>query len=227
MTGKIVKGIAGFYYVYVAESGIYECKAKGIFRKEGRKPLVGDLVEIEVLDQNAMEGNLVEIFPRKNELFRPAVANVDQAMVLFALESPRPNAALLDRFLIMMEKQEIPVFICFNKEDLAGEEQARRWQEIYRSCGYDVILTSAGQGRGMEEIRRRLKGKTTVVAGPSGVGKSTVTNQMQSEISMETGEISRKLKRGGTLPATASWYRWRGTPTSAIRRGLPLSTQRE
>ena len=196
MTGKIVKGIAGFYYVYVAESGIYDCKAKGIFRKEGRKPLVGDLVEIEVLDQNALEGNLVEIFPRKNELFRPAVANVDQAMVLFALESPRPNAALLDRFLIMMEKQEIPVFICFNKEDLAGEEQARRWQEIYRSCGYDVILTSAGQGRGMEEIRRRLKGKTTVVAGPSGVGKSTVTNQMQSEISMETGEISRKLKRG-------------------------------
>lgn len=196
MTGKIVKGIAGFYYVYVAGSGIYECRAKGIFRKEGRKPLVGDQVEIEVLDQSAMEGNLREILPRKNELFRPAVANVDQAMVLFALESPRPNAALLDRFLVMIEKQEIPAFICFNKEDLAGEEEADRWRRIYRACGYDVISASAGQGRGLEEIRKKLKGKTTVVAGPSGVGKSTITNLMQSEVSMETGEISRKLKRG-------------------------------
>ena len=196
MTGKIVKGIAGFYYVYVAGSGIYECKAKGIFRKEGRKPLVGDQVEIEILDQKDMEGNLVEILPRKNELFRPAVANIDQALVLFALESPKPNAALLNRFLIMMEKENIPVFICFNKEDLAGTEEAGKWRALYENCGYPVILASAGEGRGMETIRERLKGKTTVVAGPSGAGKSTVANQMQSLIAMETGEISRKLKRG-------------------------------
>ena len=196
MTGKIIKGIAGFYYVYVAGSGIYECKAKGIFRKEGRKPLVGDQVKIEILDHKEMEGNLVAILPRKNELFRPAVANVDQAMVLFALESPKPSQALLDRFLVMMEKQGIPVFICFNKEDLAGKEEAEKWKKLYQNCGYDVVLASAGEGRGMEEILERLRGRTTVVAGPSGVGKSTVANQMQSGVSMETGEISRKLKRG-------------------------------
>lgn len=196
MTGKIVKGIAGFYYVYVAGSGIYECKAKGIFRKEGRKPLVGDLAEIRILDEREMEGSLVEILPRKNELIRPAVANVDQAMVFFALESPSPSAALLDRFLIMMEKQDIPVFICFNKEDLVSREAAEEWKSLYENCGYEVLLLAAGAGRGIETVRERLAGRTTVVAGPSGAGKSTVANRLQSEISMETGEISRKLKRG-------------------------------
>ena len=146
MTGKIVKGIAGFYYVYVAGSGIYECKAKGIFRKEGRKPLVGDLAEIRILDEREMEGSLVEILPRKNELIRPAVANVDQAMVFFALESPSPSAALLDRFLIMMEKQDIPVFICFNKEDLVSREAAEEWKSLYENCGYEVLLLAAGAG---------------------------------------------------------------------------------
>ncbi len=196
MTGKIVKGIAGFYYVYVAGSGIYECKAKGIFRKEGRKPLVGDQVEIQVLDQENMEASLVEILPRKNQLIRPAVANVDQAMVFFALESPRPNAALLDRFLVMMERQGIPAFLCFNKQDLVSREEAEQWKRLYESCGYEVLLLTAGEGRGVAEVKERLRGKTTVAAGPSGAGKSTLTNQLQSEIAMETGEISRKLKRG-------------------------------
>ena len=242
MIGKIVKGIAGFYYVSVVESGIYtpeypktqapdgrgnslrcstmytpeypatqapdgageqlccstmyECKAKGIFRKEGKKPLVGDNVRIEVLDEDDKTANLVEILPRKNELIRPAVSNVDQAMVIFSLESPKPNGALLDRFLIMMEKQGVPVFICFNKEDLVSLDEAEHWKKIYRSCGYDVLLCSAGDGKGLDEIETRLTGRTTVVAGPSGVGKSTITNLMQTEICMETGEISRKLKRG-------------------------------
>ncbi len=91
MTGKIMKGIAGFYYVDVEESGIYECKAKGIFRKEGQKPLVGDLVEIEILDEAEKTGNMTRILPRKNELIRPAVANIDQALVIFALENPTPE----------------------------------------------------------------------------------------------------------------------------------------
>ena len=118
MQGKIVKGIAGFYYIHVAESGIYECKAKGIFRKEKKKPLVGDDVIIEVLDEENRVGNLVEILPRRNELIRPAVANVDQAMVIFAAQEPKPNFSLLDRFLISMEKQGIPTKICINKKDL-------------------------------------------------------------------------------------------------------------
>ena len=196
MQGKIIKGIAGFYYVDVAESGVYECKAKGIFRKEKKKPLVGDNVEIEVLDEKEKTGNLIQILPRKNELIRPAAANVDQALVIFAVRQPDPNYQLLDRFLITMEQQEIPSIICFNKKDLAEQEELERMYQIYSSCGYQVLLTSAEQEEGISQIRRILEGKTTVVAGPSGVGKSSLTNLLQGEVSMETGEISKKLKRG-------------------------------
>ena len=196
MQGKIIKGISGFYYVKVAGSGIYECKAKGIFRKEKIKPLVGDNVEIEVLSEEEKLGNVVDILPRKNELIRPAVANVDQALVIFAAREPKPNFSLLDRFLVIMERQEIPAVICFNKQDLADEEEVQRMQEDYTSCGYEVLLTSASQGDGMEELRSILRGKTTTVAGPSGVGKSSLTNLLQQEVVMETGEISRKLGRG-------------------------------
>lgn len=196
MKGKIIKGIAGFYYVYGENDEVYECRAKGIFRKENRKPLVGDDVEITILDQEKKEGNLVKILPRKNSLIRPAVANVDQAFVIFAMDDPKPNFLLLDRFLIMMEQADIPAVICFNKKDLAEEQEIRKLYETYRGCGYQVILSSALQEEGIEEIRSILKGKTTVVAGPSGVGKSSLTNLLQKEIRMETGEISRKLKRG-------------------------------
>ena len=196
MIGKIMKGIAGFYYVGVAESGVYECKAKGIFRKEKKKPLVGDNVEIEVLDEKEKTGNLIQILPRKNELIRPAAANVDQALVIFAVRQPDPNYQLLDRFLITMEQQEIPSIICFNKKDLAEQEELDQMYQIYISCGYQVLLTSAEQEEGISQIRKILEGKTTVVAGPSGVGKSSLTNLLQEEVSMETGEISKKLKRG-------------------------------
>ena len=196
MTGKIMKGIAGFYYVDVEESGIYECKAKGIFRKEGQKPLVGDLVEIEILDEAEKTGNMTRILPRKNELIRPAVANIDQALVIFALENPTPNLTLLDRFLVMMEQQNVPTAICFNKRDLAGEDYTDHLRSVYENCGYRVFTVSAAKEQGMQEVEAYLKGKTTVVAGPSGVGKSSITNRMQKEIQMETGEISKKLKKG-------------------------------
>ena len=196
MQGKIIKGIAGFYYVYGEDEVLYECKAKGIFRKDNQKPLVGDNVEITILDQQEQTGNLIRILPRRNSLIRPAVANVDQAFVIFALENPKPNFMLLDRFLIMMEQAEVPAVICFNKKDLASEEETRTLCEIYRNCGYQVILSSALEKEGLDEIHRILKGKTTVVAGPSGVGKSSLTNLLQGEVQMETGEISRKLKRG-------------------------------
>ena len=196
MTGQIMKGIAGFYYVDVEESGIYECKAKGIFRKEGQKPLVGDLVEIEILDEAEKTGNMTRILPRKNELIRPAVANIDQALVIFALENPTPNLTLLDRFLVMMEQQNVPTAICFNKRDLAGEDYTDHLRSVYENCGYRVFTVSAAKEQGMQEVEAYLKGKTTVVAGPSGVGKSSITNRMQKEIQMETGEISKKLKKG-------------------------------
>lgn len=196
MQGKIIKGIAGFYYVYVDGMGTYECKAKGIFRKNKEKPLVGDDVEIQILAQESWEGNISQILPRKNSLIRPAVANVDQALVIFATAQPQPNFLLLDRFLVMMERQEIPVKICFNKKDLMSEKECQKICQTYVDCGYEVLLTSALEGEGLEEILGLLRGKTTVVAGPSGVGKSSLTNLVQSGVRMETGEISQKLKRG-------------------------------
>lgn len=196
MQGKIMKGIAGFYYVHAEDGEIYQCKAKGIFRKDNQKPLVGDDVEITVLDRQEKEGSIISLLPRRNSLIRPAVANVDQAFVIFAVENPKPNFMLLDRFLIMMEREGIPAVICFNKKDLATEEELEFLYKTYKNCGYQVILSSASTEEGLEEIRQILKGKTTVVAGPSGVGKSSLTNLMQEGVQMETGEISRKLKRG-------------------------------
>ena len=139
---------------------------------------------------------MTAILPRRNSLIRPAVANVDQAFVIFAMENPKPNFMLLDRFLIMMEKQDIPAVVCFNKKDLADSSELEFLYETYTGCGYRVILSSTFQGDGLDEIRQVLKGKTTVVAGPSGVGKSSITNALQENVKMETGEISKKLKRG-------------------------------
>lgn len=196
MQGKIIKGIAGFYYIYAEDGNVYECKAKGIFRKDNFKPLVGDNVEITVLNEEEKEGSVTSILPRRNSLIRPAVANVDQAFLIFAMENPKPNFLLLDRFLIMMKQQEIPAVICFNKKDVGEKEEMEKLYEIYTGCGYRVVLSSTCEGEGMDEIHEILKGKTTVVAGPSGVGKSSITNCMQGEVQMETGEISKKLKRG-------------------------------
>lgn len=195
MQGRIIKGIGGFYYVHTP-SGVYECRAKGIFRKDNKKPLPGDEVRIAVLDETAKTGNLEEILPRKSSLIRPAVANVDQAMVIFALVSPKPNFNLLDRFLVMMEKQGIPSVLCFNKKDLADEAVLEEVKERYRESGYPVLFVSAAKKEGIDEVRRLLRGKTTTVAGPSGVGKSSLINLLQSSVQMETGAISEKIERG-------------------------------
>lgn len=196
MKGKIVKGIAGFYYVHTVESGIYECKAKGIFRKNHQKPLVGDDVEIAVLDEKEKEGNIDALLPRKNELIRPAVANVDQSLIVFSVTDPEPHFNLLDRFLVMMEEKEIPVILCFNKQDIAKAPQIKELQEIYQNCGYQVVFTSALKDENIGQIYELIAGKTTVIAGPSGVGKSSIINILQPEAKMETGEISRKIARG-------------------------------
>ncbi|MBP5281458.1 MAG: ribosome small subunit-dependent GTPase A [Lachnospiraceae bacterium] len=195
MQGKIVKGIAGFYYVN-CNGETYECKAKGIFRKDNRKPLVGDDAEIEVLDETTKTGNVIELLPRKNELIRPAVANVDQAMVIFAVASPAPNLNLLDRFLIMMEKRDLPCLICFNKIDLVEKAVLENYLSAYADCGHMLLPVSVKEGIGMEELRSRLLGKTTTVAGPSGVGKSSLINRLLGENAMETGNLSQKIDRG-------------------------------
>lgn len=196
MQGRIVKGIGGFYYVSVVGSAIYECKAKGGFRKEKIKPLVGDVVQIQVVDEEKKSGNIQEILPRKNELLRPSVANVDQAMVVFALAQPKPHLNLLDRFLVRMEREQVPVLICFNKEDLVTEEEKKFFERIYASTFYRVLCLSGKMEQDLEELRSCLYGKTTVLAGPSGVGKSTLVNRLFPEAKMETGEISQKIERG-------------------------------
>lgn len=196
MQGKIVKGIAGFYYVHVAGRGIFECKPKGIFRKEKIKPLVGDNVEIELLDSRKMKGNITGILTRKNELIRPAVANVDQALVIFATDKPKPNFNLLDRFLITMEQRQVETVICFNKQDLVGADELDNLRAIYEPCGYQVLSVSAKMQEGLGEIHTVLAGKTTTVAGPSGVGKSSLINLLSPEADMETGELSGKIDRG-------------------------------
>ncbi len=196
MHGKIIKGIAGFYYVHVAETGIFECKAKGIFRKEKVKPLVGDNVEIDLLDSEEMTGNIVRIFERKNALIRPAVANIDQALVIFAAAKPQPNLNLLNRFLITMEQKEIETIICFNKQDLVQTEELERLREVFLPAGYRVLSASARKEEGIEDIREILAGRTTTVAGPSGVGKSSLINLLSPEEDMETGVLSEKIGRG-------------------------------
>ena len=196
LLGKIIRGIAGFYYVHVAGNGIYECKAKGVFRKNKEKPLVGDDVEIIVLDEKEKLGNISDIFPRKNDLIRPAVANVDQALVIFAADQPKPNFNLLDRFLLMMEQKEIPTVICFNKIDLVTEEEKAQLKSIYENTGHTIFFVSVAKKQGIETVRECLHGKTTTVAGPSGVGKSSLINLLQSDVKMETGSISEKIQRG-------------------------------
>ena len=196
MQGKIIKGIAGFYYIHVEASGIYECKAKGIFRQQKMKPLVGDDVEIDIISEEKKTGNVAAILPRKNALIRPAVANVDQALLIFAAASPNPNFNLLDRFLVMMGRQDVPVILCFNKCDLITEEQQQEIASIYEASGCKILFVSAKKELGLKELQEILEGKTTTVAGPSGVGKSSLINLLAPEACMETGEISKKIERG-------------------------------
>ncbi len=191
-----MKGIGGFYYVDVPEHGLYECKAKGSFRNQKVKPLPGDDVIIDVLDEEKKLGNIVEISERINELIRPAVANVDQALIEFAAAQPNPNLNLLDRFLLLMSHQQVNTIICFNKIDIAEPEVLERLAGIYEKSGYPVVFVSTYTGQGMDKIHQLLRGKTTVFAGPSGVGKSSLLNELMPEANAKTGEISEKIKRG-------------------------------
>ena len=197
MDGKIIKSIAGFYEVHTPEA-IYRCRARGLFRALGVKPLVGDDVEIEVTDtvSDPMEGNVIRLKPRRNELVRPNVANVDQALLLFAITHPAPSYNMLDRFLISIAIRKLPAILCFNKQDLATEEEIRELREAYEACGCKVLFTSAHEPDSLTALAECLTGKTTVLTGPSGVGKSTLINMICPGARMQTGELSRKIHRG-------------------------------
>lgn len=203
LKGRIIRGIAGFYYVAAADK-LYECKARGVFRKNGDKPLVGDFVSLEVLSEEENTGNITEIMDRKSELIRPAVANVDQAIVIFAAAEPEPNLNLLDRFLCEMERQHIKPVIVFNKDDLIDDKRTRELSDAYTGTGYELIFTNTiedtednkANNKDKERLLDLLKGKVSAVAGPSGAGKSSLVNTFTDGIVMETGEISKKLRKG-------------------------------
>ncbi len=187
--GIITKGIGGFYYVQT-ETGTVECKARGVFRKEGQTPMVGDRVRIA--EKNG-KGSIEEIYLRKNQLIRPAVSNIDQLVVTVALTDPAPNLFLVDCFLLLGEYAQIETVLCFNKTDLTQDTSAA---DIYAAAGYDVILTSVQTGEGIALLKEKLKDKTSAFAGNSGVGKSSLLNALGISGEMETGAISEKIKRG-------------------------------
>ncbi len=193
MRGRIVKGIGGLYFVETKD-GIVECKAKGVFRKNNIKPLIGDHVEIEMIDSTS--GVITDVLDRTSYLIRPEVANASQAMLVFAVTNPMPSFNLADRFLVFMESRKIKSFLVFNKADLATEEEKAAILEVFKNTGYRIFFTSAKQNIGVDEVKGQLKGETTVLAGPSGVGKSTLVNLLQDHTVMETGEISEKIMRG-------------------------------
>ena len=194
MLGKIIKGVAGDYTVVTSDDARFICKAKGIFRKKKITPLIGDDVEIEPLGDN--EGNILRVLERRNSLIRPACANVDQVLVVFAAASPEPNLNLLDRFLIMMQKQSVSAVLCFNKTDIADNMRLKLLAENYAASGITVLFVSVLKNEGLDELKNLLKGKTTILAGPSGVGKSSMMNLLTGTNDFEVGELSERIGRG-------------------------------
>ena len=194
ITGRIIKGIAGFYYVFT-ESGIYECKAKGLFRKEGKKPFVGDYVEIAIIDEENKLGNINEIRERKNSVIRPASANIDMAVIVMSLSKPAIKYRLLDKIILFFEYNDIDIKLLFNKVDEASSNDIENVKEQYSESGYEMLFVSAKTGEGIDELRHLLKDKTSILTGPSGVGKSSIINDICPDALMETGDIS-KIGRG-------------------------------
>jgi ribosome biogenesis GTPase len=190
--GIIVKGIGGFYYVKT-DHEIVECKARGKFRFNELTPMVGDKVTIECKDN---KGTINKIHSRTTELIRPAVSNVTQAIVVFAVKNPDINEELLNKFLIFCEVNNLKIKVCFNKLDLGYHAEEEQIIKMIEEAGYDVLFTRAKENIGIDELKSNLKGEISVFCGPSGVGKSTILNKIAGEELMETGEISQKHKRG-------------------------------
>lgn len=194
-SGIITKGIGGFYYVS-SENGIYECKARGIFRKNEVTPLIGDKVVFSVTDPFLKKGSMDQILERSSVLVRPAVANVNQLVAVIAAQSPNPDLMLLDKLLVTAEKNEMKAVLCINKTDLDTEGTGAAIREAYLLAGYSVLETSSKKNSGFEELKAVLFGRISVFAGQSGVGKSTLLNTIMKTMVMKTGTLSDKIERG-------------------------------
>ncbi len=186
---RIIKALSGFYYVQT-ESGVVECRARGRFRRQDQSPLVGDFVRIT---RQGSKGVLEELLPRKNAFVRPAVANIDQLVVLASCAIPVTEPFLIDRVLAIAQLQSVPALVVVNKDDLAP---AQPLAEIYRRAGVPVLVTSAETGEGIETLREALAGKLSCLTGNSGVGKSSLLNRACPQLQLPVGEVSEKLGRG-------------------------------
>ncbi|MFA7468405.1 MAG: ribosome small subunit-dependent GTPase A [Desulfotomaculaceae bacterium] len=192
MDGVIIKAVGGFYFVRAGDQ-VFRCSIRGKIRQQKSQAMVGDMVSIILMGDD--DGVVEKILPRRNELVRPLIANVDQAVVIFATKQPDPSALLLDRFLVQVRAAEITPVICFNKFDLAEKKEPELISH-YDRTGYPVIRVSAKTGQGLESLHIFLKDRINVLAGPSGVGKSSLLNKLQPGLELQTGDISRKLQRG-------------------------------
>lgn len=191
--GIINKSQKEIYHVLV-DGKEYLCKARGVFREKSIKPLVGDKVEIQILDDST--GYIENVLERKNSLVRPPIANVDQLLLVSSLTNPKLNYNIFDKYLVMLEHFGIPVKLVINKVDLASVDEIREFEDIYSKTNYEYIFTSAEKNHGIDDLRNMLKGKISSFAGPSGVGKSTLLNLLHEDFYAETGNISDKTQRG-------------------------------
>ncbi|PLR84166.1 ribosome small subunit-dependent GTPase A [Bacillus canaveralius] len=194
--GKIIKALSGFYYV-LSDDQIFQCRGRGVFRKNKVTPLVGDNVVFQI--ENETDGYILEIGERKNELVRPPIANVDQAILVFSAVEPDFSTALLDRFLVLVEFNHIKPLICITKMDLTTEAdraEINRYADHYRDAGYDVLLTSTETEDGIHELLPHLQRIISVFAGQSGVGKSSLLNALRPDLHLKTSDISAHLGRG-------------------------------
>lgn len=190
--GIIIKGIGGFYYVE-ADGLVYECKARGVFRKEKITPMCGDNVVISINEEEKAENTVDRILPRKSFLQRPPVANIDRLIIVVAGAEPRPNTLLIDRLTAIAVSRGIEPVIVLNKADLADVDELC---STYKKVGFETVIASGKTGEGVDEIKALLKGKTCAFTGNSGVGKSTLLNWIDPSLSIKTAEISQKLGRG-------------------------------
>lgn len=200
MRGKIIKGlvikkIADFFYIKTQKQ-LYEAKPRGSFKKDGQTIIVGDYVDISILDEENKKAVIEQVHNRKNMLIRPSVANITKIILLFSVKEPKLNVSLIDNFLVMAEKEHIDVVLCFAKIDLDKEKSYKKISDIYKNIGYEVVEISSYDNIGIREIKSKIKDDITVVAGPSGAGKSSLINKLSDSFNQQTSNISIKLQKG-------------------------------